>query len=246
MRSNPGVVSPIALLLVISCGPSPLGGVGERASDWVAEPTVVTTTTVPTTVPLIVSSAGLIWFNDELSSTEPGSASEVRASVFARREGDRFIQASRFEVAAVLPELEFPAVVPMGADYVTSQLVFAGSGALANDPVAAFGLWTSEPYTRSRSVAQIAVLEVMVDPDAAQEVAEGTNVSCDRFSERTTESCSVESTPEPRWVLSSATGSTVIWYRGTLRYELFGRPSVSEEALLLMHEAMEPLPQLLP
>ena len=48
---------------------------------------------------------------------------------------------------------------------MTSQLVFDERGDLADDPVAAFGIWSSEPYTRSRSVAQMIIMSVSVDPE---------------------------------------------------------------------------------
>ena len=48
--------------------------------------------------------------------------------MFARREGDRFIQASRKEIVALLPAVRFPAVVPYGAEWVSSQVVVENSG----------------------------------------------------------------------------------------------------------------------
>src|SRR5690606_24646368 len=95
----------------------------------------------------------------------------VVEEVFSRREGDRFIQASRFEIVAVVPDIEFPTVAPYGAEWVSSQLVLENNGRLSAEPTAAFGFWSSVPYRVSRSVPQMALLRVSNDPTSAEEMA---------------------------------------------------------------------------
>lgn len=237
-----------ASVFISACGDTPLGSVGQRSSDWINDPTVATTTTVPVTIPSATTSAELAWSNDEIVSSNLEDPEATVAEVFSRREGDRFIQASRAEIAVALPGVGFPAKVPYGAKWVSSQLVIEASGLVADDPSAAFGIWSAEPYTRSRSVAQMAVLRVAIDPESIAELAEATEPpSCARFSDRNTETCDLlEIGGRTTWKLSGSGGTTLIWFDDTYRYELFGRSFVREEALLEMAEATVPLAQLEP
>ncbi|REK26024.1 MAG: hypothetical protein DWQ40_00260 [Actinobacteria bacterium] len=232
----------IALALA-ACGDSPLFSLGERSSRWVTEPTIVTTTTVPTTIPLVRDAANLVWFNDDLGEG-PANPSDVVAGVFARREGDRFIQASRSEIAKVLDGIQFPSSVPPLAAYVSSQLVVENTGEVSNDPSAAFGIWTAEPYTRSRSVAQMIVLRVYRDAETAAEIAApGADLSCARFAASETVSCDLERIDgRPTWILEDPSGLTLIWFDDTYRYEMFGRPFAAREALRQTAASMSPLP----
>ena len=59
--------------------------------------------------------------------------------------------------------------------------MFNNDGTIAADPSAAFGIWSAEPYTRSRSVAQMIVLRVSTDPEGAEEAASETRPSCAPF-----------------------------------------------------------------
>ena len=170
---------------VAACGDSPLQIIGERSAEWINEPEVVTTTLPPVTAPKFVEIENLQWANEGIVNPNLGDRGALIASVFDRREGDRFIQASRAEIAAALPDVEFPAVAPFGAAWVSSQLVIENNGTLSRDPTAAFGIWSAEPYTRSRSVAQMAIISVVIDPETAAEIAEvGEDVSCARFADR--------------------------------------------------------------
>lgn len=219
-----------------ACQDAPLESLGQRSSDWVNEPTIVTTTTVPVTIPLIVESEVLKWFNDDLGQEFLSDPAFLKTTIFERRAGDLFVQSSRAEIAAILPALEFPTSAPHLAEYVTSQLIFDTSGELSVDPVVAFGIWSAEPYTRSRSVAQMAVLRVSQDEEAAAEVAAlESEVSCARFADRATRSCEiVEINESPFWSLTVDNGYTMIWFQGIYRYELFGRSFVPVDALQQM------------
>lgn len=232
----------IATLFIAACGDSPLASLGSRSSEWVTEPTVVTTSSIPIAVPLVASAESLIWFNDDLGSevTEPEA---VVASVFARREGDRFIQASRDEIASALPGVQFPQRVPPLAEFVTSQLVIENSGLISDNPSAAFGIWSAEPYTRSRSVGQMLVLRVYLDAETASEIQlDDADLSCSRFSDGTTDSCEVEDIAGvTTWVLQDSSGVTLVFFDDAYRYELFGRPFVAVEALRQTAASIAPL-----
>jgi hypothetical protein len=223
----------LVAVLVAACGDAPLQSLGQRTSDWLNEPTIVTTTTVPITVPLTVSSDTLKWFNDGLGEGDVDDPVALQQTIFERRGGDLFIQSSRAEIAIILPDVKFPSRVPYLAEYVTSQLVFDSSGELSDDPTVTLGIWSAEPYPRSRSVAQMVVLRVATDEEAAAELSEpGARNSCARFAERATQACEiVEIGGEPLWLLTANNGHTYIWFDGIYRYELFGRSFVPTTAL---------------
>lgn len=228
---------------VVACGDAPLESIGFRSSDWINEPTVPTTVAVNTTTPTIVSVERLVWANDEIVTESPADETELLAEIFARRQGDRFIQASKEEIAMALPDVSFPGRAPAGAEWVSSQLVFDNDGTIADDPSAAFGIWSAEPYTRSRSVAQMAVLRVSNDLATATELSTGeVAASCALFSDRATDSCEVIAVgTRDTWLLDDSSGSTLVWFEGPYRYELFGRSFVPVGVLSEMSGSMMPL-----
>ena len=197
---------------------------------------MVTTSAPPVTVPRSSSSSSLQWSNDEIVTQNLADPVALIAEVFARREGDRFIQASRAEIAAVLPLVRFPADVPYGAEWVSSQLVIDSTGRLSDDPSAAFGIWSAEPYSRSRSVAQMAVLRITDDEETATELAQGEgDASCARFADQSTDQCDIiDASGRQVWRLSSTAGTTLVWFEGAYRYELYGRSFVAKDALVAM------------
>lgn len=246
-RPTPSKLS-LSLLVVVaaavtSCSGSPLESIGQRSSEWINEPTVATTQASETTTPTVVPVGRLLWANDEIETANLGDYDALLAEVFERREGDRFVQASRYEIAAALPEIAFPDKAPTGAEWVSSQLVFDNDGSLATDPSAAFGIWSAEPYTRSRSVAQMIVLTVNTDVDAANELASGeADLTCERFADRTAAQCELMTIGDrSTWMLSQSSGATLVWYEGTYRYELFGRSFVPSGILRDMSGSMIPL-----
>jgi hypothetical protein len=236
----------IATILLAACGDAPFASLGQRSSGWIGEPTIITTTTVPTTVPIVISAEILKWFNDDLGGELVDDPEAIKTAIFERRGGDLFVQASRAEIAALVPDLRFPSSTPYLSEYVTSQIVFDNDGNLSADPVAAFGIWSSEPYTRSRSVAQMIVLRISLDAAGAAEVAEpGADISCARFSDRTTEVCAVTTVEgRPVWSLEASNGTTLVWFDGDYRYELFGRTFVAVAALQEMVNDLVPLADL--
>ncbi len=102
-----------AVFVLTACGDAPFTSLGQRSSGWIGEPTVVTTTTVATTVPIVVDAKILKWFNDELRAAPLDDPAALKVAVFARRAGDLFIQASRAEIAALLPESQVPHIDPL-------------------------------------------------------------------------------------------------------------------------------------
>ncbi len=232
--------------LVLGACSSPLLSLGNRSSRWINEPEVSTTTIPQVDAPVDVPSTTLQWHNDDIASGPFDDPQQVIDAVFARREGDRFIQASRAEIAAAVPDIVFPAVAPAGAEWVSSQLVIENNGSLSAEPTAAFGIWSAEPYTRSRSVAQMVVLRVAHDPVTAGEIGSpDSDFSCARFAEETTEACSlVQLAGRDTWRLTSSSGVTLIWFAGEYRYELFGRSFVPLEVLEDMATESVPLADL--
>lgn len=233
-------------LAVAACGAAPLESIGWRSSAWINEVKISTTSTTEPSVAALVPIEDLKWSNDSIVNNSLDDPQAMIAEVFARREGDRFIQASKQEVAIALPDVTFPALAPAGARWVSSQLVIESTGELSDSPSAAFGIWSAEPYTRSRSVAQMAVLRVFIDPINAEEVElPDTEISCARFADRTTQQCAIVTAGEKSiWRLTAATGTTLVWFGVPYRYELYGRPYVPPSVLEEMAAEVIPLADL--
>jgi hypothetical protein len=240
---------PAAVALVIglsACASDPLGALGQRSAGWIDEaerrtPVVSTTIAVVSLVP----TESVPWWNEELGDLEPGSQEEaVRAVDARRRPGDRFGQASPREVARAVPGIRFPAVVPPSVASITSQLHFAPrSSELSGDFVAAFGFWTVEPYSRSRSVGQAAVLTISLDADGAIRGASG-DLSCGTFAGAAVLGCS-QGTIDDRtvWELAGELGETWVWFEGPLRHELFVRSGIGRAVAERMIASSVPLEQ---
>jgi hypothetical protein len=229
----------VVLLLVVACGDEAFRSLGENSSGWIGEPTLPSTTTIPTTVPVVVGSEILKWFNDAIVTVSLDDPEALREEIFQRRGGDLIVQSSRAEIEVLLPDLQFPRVAPYLAEYVSSQLVFDGDGRLSDDPVASFGIWSSEPYTRSRSVAQMVVLNVSLEDDTTEGL-EGT--SCARFSNNTTQGCETRQIGNKTvWSLRADNGNTMVWFDGAYRYDLFGRTFVPLATLEEMIPSFAPI-----
>ena len=66
-----------------------------------------------------------------------------------------------------------------------------------------------------------------------------------RFADRTTEQCEITAVGErTTWILSGSGGTTLVWFDGSYRYELFGRSFVSLNDLAAMSADMVPLSSL--
>jgi hypothetical protein len=233
--------------VVAACGPDPLSQIGVGSSDWIQEPTV---TTVPSTqvggsalAPVI----GSDWFNNDLAPVGGTSPAEIISGVYARANpSDPYVQATPAEIAIALPGVVFPSLTPPEVRYITSQLVYDLSDiTLAADQVAAFGLWTVEPYTRSRSVGQQGVFTVVPDDEGLAAVASGTaDTSCARFIDQHVD-CSVQEVDNgPAWELTDQLGTTLVWYGESYRYELFLRSGLAPGLAIEMAESVRPLDSL--
>ena len=232
------------LALLVACGPEPLAGLGGGASDWIGEPTVPTVATTIGEEPTLIPVVQVEWYNDNLTPVPGTSPAEVIAGVFARSSPtDRFAQATPAEIAAALPELAFPSRVPPEVRFITSQLVYDRStGQLATDQVAAFGLWNVEPYTQSRSVGQVGVINVVLDVAGADLIDSGAaDLTCGRFASYAGECAETELGGLPAWEFTDETGSTLIWYEGDYRYEFFLRVGTDPELLPEVAASFRPL-----
>ena len=235
----------VSLLILPACGEASFGTLGHRSGEWIEEARKGSPTT-STTLPgiLLVGVDKVAWWNEEIGSLEPGPTEQAIASVYDRRTpSDRFVQASPREVARAVPGIAFPSLVPPEVRSITSQLHFAPrSDRLDDEFVAAFGLWTVEPYTRSRSVGQAAVLTVGLDEEQAAEAAGGA-LGCGAFDATSVFGCaSLEVGDRPVFELVGELGNTFVWFDEALRYELFLRDGIDGTDLAVaMIRSVEPL-----
>lgn len=234
----------VVVACLAACGPDSLSGLGGSSSGWIGA-VATTQATTTTIVASTVRDAGTLnWVNDELAEIEgaEGQSAILSGAVARQAESSSFVQARRDEIAAVLPEIGFPVVVPATAAFVTSQLVVENQGReLSSDPAVAFGLWAVEPYTRSRSIGQVSVLQVSLDAAGAAATAEA-GYDCTVYSVSRSALCALETISGIQYVrLESNTGLTHLWYSGDIRYELFVRIDVDEDIHHQMLESFAPL-----
>jgi hypothetical protein len=214
-------------LLLAACGEEGLlDGLGERSHEYVEGSTTTTLPTTDTAAPTsssgVVASRTLDWANVGIEGefVSPEQAIVISGVWQRGRAEGRFIQASPRELWVALPGIEFPAVVPQEAGWVTSQLVFdAASGILDVETSAAFGIWSVVPY--SDDEGRLAVLRVGQAPSTA-EVGGGITSS------------GVED------------GLSLSWTDGGFRYELFCVAQIPEEMCWQMVESTAPLDTLAP
>lgn len=141
-------------LSATACGEAGLlDGLGNRSAQIVhGETSTTTSTTEPelADAPLgSVRASDVVWYNDGIADEGIGEASFVIATVWGRGDGvGSVIQASRREIAAALPGVQFPELLPDRVGWITSQLVYdVASATLGRETAAQFGLWHLEPYT---------------------------------------------------------------------------------------------------
>ena len=210
-----------AALVLASCGDA-LGGVGELSHRLVFGSGSTTTTTEVVSDSQLLRLKGitdLVWANDGIDADTSGlGRDELVTTVWGRGdEVDPFVQASRREIAAALPGIEFPQLAPDRVTHVSSQLLFDQlTGILDASTTAAFGLWVGEPYDLPRSDGQLAVLRVGLktsDDDVEGEIS------------------SIQVTD----------GRELAWIDGPYVYQLFCRTGMSEAACFEMAESTIPL-----
>ncbi len=225
----------VLVVVLAGCGDSPLAGIGEHSSVWLgtdeheppASGVVASTPDVD-----LVPAADVRWWNDGLSRPSEPSRASLEVISSRRNPGDRFAQASRSEVAAFFPDLEFPSRIPAAVRSVTSQLVLAASeAAFAGDHIASFGLWTADPYTQSRSVGQLATITVFSGVTDDPCTVAGAGCTTEQVGARTV------------GLVDRPSGETVVWSDTERTYEMFVRdPAVS--AVPAMLESIAPISEL--
>lgn len=207
-------------LVMGACGDT-LQGVGDLSAGIVRGDQTSTTTTAPGQLDLrLIPITQALWINDELGAVTAGlSSDDLLLAVWLR--GDQVtqsVQASRREIADLLPGIEFPQLAPGGVSHVSSQLVYdVQTASLGVGTSAAFGLWVGEPYTAARSEAQLAVLRVGL------KTFDDGSPDNDVFS------------------FSVADGRELSWVDGRYVYQLFCRTGVSPEACEAMADSTIPL-----
>jgi hypothetical protein len=209
-----------AALVLASCGDA-LGGVGDLSHRIVygSGSTTTTTAVVPDSQLLRLKGiSDLVWANDGIDADTAGlGRDELITGVWSRDKANRFVQASRREIAAALPGIEFPQLAPDRVTHVSSQLAFDQlTGILDASTSAAFGLWVGEPYDLPRSDGQLAVLRVGLKT---------------RDDEVDGEISSFQVTD----------GRELAWSDGPYEYQLFCRTGMSEAACFEMAESTIPL-----
>jgi hypothetical protein len=208
----------ISLLLAVAVGVSACGdaleGVGDLSRRIVHGDETSTTTTLGDGGGAALDLAGVteaFWVNDGFDAgVDVLSPESLIAAIWRRGEQDSaFVQASREEIVAVLPGIEFPRLIPADVLWISSQLVYDLQTATL-DPAtsAAFGFWTVQPYTAPRAEAQLAVLRVGAAPEGDEEG--------EIFSFRVSE------------------GRELTWNDGGHAYQLFCRTGVTERACFEM------------
>ncbi len=211
----------VALILAVAACGDALQGVGDLSAEIVAGNQTSTTTTQPGQVDLKLDPiTTVVWINDELGAATAGlTLDDLLLAVWLRGDQiDQSVQASRREIADMLPGIEFPQLAPEGVSHVSSQLVYdVQTASLGVGTAAAFGLWVGEPYTAARSEAQLAVLRI------------GLKTFDD------------ESLDNEVFSFSVADGRELSWVDGEYVYQLFCRTGVAPEACAAMADSTIPL-----
>jgi len=214
------LVAALVALSAAGCG-DVLEGVGDLSRDFVHGDTTTTfgTTTLPQPgggVALVGLSRSVIWVNDQYPAGPGLSAESAVRQVWLRGDGiDPYVQAGRREIAAALPGVEFPRLVPEKVTHISSQLVFdVQTGTLDVATAAAFGLWTAPPYTVPRTEGQLAVLRV-----GLRSALPGDG-------------------PIDISTFQVADGRELAWSFGNYVYQLFCRTGISEESCFAMADSM--------
>lgn len=215
----------VCALALSACSESSLSELGGRSSAWIGTNESATAEGPAVVQQDVVRSVEVDWVNDDLGSAASiGSPEEVLAAVVARTTGpDRYIQASRLEIAAALPGLAFPDLLPSEVTAITSQIVVASNRERLDDEVfAAFGLWTVEPYTKSRSVGQRGTFTVTgMQPESA----------CERFAAGAVAACTTETIGAYETVrIDAESGQTWVWFDESYEYQLFLRGSLENNS----------------
>lgn len=243
--------------IVAACTTTTFDSAGDRSTSWIGdvpatELTVATVFNITTLPPVetvdLTSAGGMLWVNDEIAPVVPDGesleAERVIDRIWDTSTGvDSFVQAHRSDITAAFPGIQFPGVVPVGVEHVTSQLVFNPSGGVLGEPwFAAFGLWTSEPYSVSRELGQSAVFFVGSNPDPE---AEAPTLLCATLQLADALACEDVDLAETRAALFTVDGGIRLqWDSGSYRYQLFFRDPDDQLLPMLMADSLVDLGRL--
>lgn len=253
----------MALVALGACGSDPLANLGGRTRSFLdlaeepdaPEPAAASPSTLPPPIEELHGLEGIQWYRQDdpiwgpngLDTLEPEQVLEVIWAQSSRR--DSFVQSSPAEIAAGLPEIEFPSLIPGEVGFVSSQLLFSiETGDLAQDFQAAFGLWSVFPYTQSRESGQRGALWVGSATSGVVYVdsADG-ELACPDLGIEGARSCRV--TPIGTlvgWWYEIPDGGRLVWFDGLYRYELFLRSALDDQMAVRMAESMQRLSELAP
>ncbi len=253
----------LLLATLAACGSDPLADLGARSRSFfdlagttTTQPDVpVVTTTPPTPALDLHGLEGLVWYRQDapiwgptgLEEFDPDQVVDIIWAQSSRR--DAFVQSSPHEIAAGLPGIEFPSLVPADVTHLSGQLVFTlPGGELSDDFQAAFGFWNVEPYSQSREVGQRGVLLAGLADQAVTYGDPGSGrLACPDLS--VTDALSCQPTPVGAfvgWWHVLAAGGRLVWFSGSYRYELFIRSAADAELAVLMAESLQPLAEAVP
>ena len=133
---------------VAACGQGGLlDGLGDRSRDAVYEGLTTTTEFVAGLdddlgVVGAADAREVAWYNDDIEDQVVGATQLTIAQVWNRgKDGGRFIQASRAEIASALPQIQFPRLVPPDVVNVTSQLVWRQKMRYKERPTSSGNTW---------------------------------------------------------------------------------------------------------
>ena len=239
LRSTRLVIAVCCAALLAACSETSLADLGSRSSEWIGE-RVAGAASDTERVVRYVSPADVEWVNDELGRPAPDAdPASVVASVAARATAaESYVQASRYEIAIVVPGMAFVDVLPPEVVAITSQLVVAPGGERLDDEIkAAFGLWLVEPYSQSRSVGQrgtFSVLALLPEP------------ACERLSGGAIGTCTFTELNGREMVrVDDESGQTWVWADDQYEYQLFLRGSLAnnEAAAVAMINEPRPFPE---
>lgn len=238
------------VLLLSACNPDNLFSPKGVAGQWLED---VEEVEVEDEADGVVSTdlrtaASAEWPNDALALLSDVTPQEAADIIWgASEQEDRFVQVAREDIAHALPEIQFPEFLPTSVRYISTQLVFLPrTGGLSNSPTAAFGLWTVEPYSLSRSVGQKATIfvhnigeELSFEGDITQ--------GCGQFQDRVLSECEpITLGGNVAWWLTSLDGNILVWYSGSFRYEMTVRAPVTRSVAEQVAVSSVPLVNLLP
>lgn len=224
MRATTRLIILVGLVLsTAACSDSSLADLGSRSSGWIGERTGRTGGEQVEEAPQYLEPDEVEWWNDDLGRpAADADPAAVVAQVASRASpAENYVQASRYEIAAVVAGMAFVDVLPPEVVAVTSQLVLVPGGERLDDEIkAAFGLWLVEPYTRSRSVGQRGTLVVsaLLPEPACERLSGGAVGTCTFNQINGREIVRIDDEAGQTWVFTDEQYEYRLFLRGSLEH----------------------------